>query len=410
MTYALQILELLENTPSKNDKIQILKNNVDNTELVELLDAAFNFSRKFYMNKFSAQCELTEEELKTNSSTHYEFIDMLNLLERREITGNGALQYVEHFFAKCTPEQIKWYSRILKKDLRAGFSISSANKAGFNIPEFKVMLATDAKKCKKIEEIVSKGVYVSPKLDGYRCLAVVEQGSVTLYSRNGKVYKNFPSIEEELSKLEGNWVLDGEIMSDDFQAMQKTAFNDKDRGVSDVIFHVFDIIRYDEWVSGDFKQSKRDRVGTPLHIASLLVQRVVEERTTSLDRVLELEQQYLSDGLEGAMVVPEDCVYYLGRKANKLMKFKTMETMDCEILSLVEGNGKFEGHLGKFIVKQENDVECEVGTGYDTALRLHVFHNPQMYIGRTIEVKYQELTSGKQRMRFPVFMRFRDDK
>ena len=40
--------------------------------------------------------------------------------------------------------------------------------------KIKVMLATDSKKCKKLKEIISRGVYVSPKLDGFRCLAVFD--------------------------------------------------------------------------------------------------------------------------------------------------------------------------------------------------------------------------------------------
>ena len=57
------------------------------------------------------------------------------------------------------------------------------------------MLAHDgAKHPKKI-----KGeCIVEYKYDGVRVIAIVQNGSATLYSRNGKLLSNFPHIEEAL--------------------------------------------------------------------------------------------------------------------------------------------------------------------------------------------------------------------
>lgn len=406
----LQILQAIALASSKNDKRKLLQNNKDNKRLGELLDASLNFFRKFYISKFNMPNHIThwEEDL------HGEFIILLNKLEKREITGNVAKSNVELFFSKCSERQQNIYAKVLRKDLKAGFSIDTAVEF-FSIPTFDVMLASDGKKCKKLNEIISKGVYVSPKLDGYRCLAVIDQGEVTLYSRNGSVFSNFPSIEASLLKSFPNhsFVLDGEIMSDDFQAMQKTAFADK-RGTSvgDVKYNVFDFIMMDQWKSGNFKTLKSNRYMTIQSIQHLFGPEVVavsQELANTVEKVLELEVQYMSQGYEGAMVLP-DIPYYKGRSANKLMKFKTMLSQDCTITGMYEGEAKsrLEGVMGGLELIQENGAKCECGTGFSDEDRKFMFNNQDKVIGRIAEIKYQELSKDGV-MRFPVFVRFRDN-
>jgi len=415
----LAVLELLEQTPGKNDKVRILKEHKSD-ELSELLHATFDFKRKYHMKKFNAVCELTLEELAINQRTHGEFIEVLNLLQARSITGNDAIQHVEWFFAQCSEAQIKWYSRVMRKDLQAGFSESTANKAGYAIPKFEVMLAKDGKKCKKLKEIVAKGVFVSPKLDGYRCIAVCDGNDVTMYSRNGTIYENFPAVREELialTKAKGPFVFDGEIMSDTFNDMQRNAFSsDNRKQVGDVNFHVFGMIDYNEWESENFKQTTSEREAIRGSFFSGMkatecpcIKYVSQKEVYDVDDVLKLEREYMAKGYEGAMVLPGDLPYFKGKKSNKLMKFKTMLSMECEISGMTEGINKYIGMLGALNLVQENDVTCDCGSGFDDKQRKEFWDNPNSMIGRTIEVRYQELTPDGV-MRFPIFVRFRDDK
>lgn len=408
---ALNVLEQIASTPGKNDKIKILEDNVTNSELAELLDAVFNYHRKFYTNKIAMPDPHTGPE----HNHHEEFIKLLLKLETRMITGNDAKYQVESFFKRCTKFQQKWYARVLRKDLKAKVSAKTVVKAGFSkIPLFDVMLAKDGKLCKKLDEIINKGVYVSPKYDGYRCLAVVNNGTVTLFSRNGTVYSNFPTITESLSSCfpKGQFVFDGEIMSDGFQAMQKSAFANK-RGttVGDVKYHVFGYVPYDEWTSLDFKMKTKQRLSELDKLAkqfddNLLL--VHQEIVTSKARVLELEMEYIDQGFEGAMALP-DIPYYLGKKSNKLLKFKTMESQDCEIIGFYEGkpDTRHRGSLGGFIVKQENGKTARGDGCLTDDDRRYIWDHQEEFLGRIGEFKYQELTPDDV-MRFPKFFRWRD--
>ena len=56
------------------------------------------------------------------------------------------------------------------------------------------------------------------KFDGYRCIAVKRGAAVTLFSRNEKVLnERFPKVVDALASLEGDFVLDGELVAIDPQ-------------------------------------------------------------------------------------------------------------------------------------------------------------------------------------------------
>lgn len=409
---ALDVLELLEKTSSTSEKQKILTANQNNTELAELIDAALNFKRKYYVKKF----EVSLSEGPCCIADHESFISLLNILEKRESTGKEAINAVEHFFEGCDEQEAKWYARVLRKNLRAGFGLTEANKAGFNIPDFDVMLAKDGKEAKNLPALVKQGVYVSPKLDGYRCLAICSYGQVELFSRNGTEFENFPSIKATLESLceDTSFILDGEIMSDDFNAMQQTAMSSKSKkSVGDVKYHVFGWIPVNEFNSSNFKMVTKER----LENLDLFFQqnpnlsnivKVDQTLVNSVDKILELERKYLAQGLEGAMALP-NIPYYLGKKSNRLMKFKTMKSMDCKIVGMYEGEGKYAGMLGGLKLIQENGLECDVGSGFTDDDRDKIWNEETLAVGRIAEIKYQDLSADGV-MRFPVILRWRNDK
>lgn len=415
---ALKVLEQLSSTSGKNDKLKLLKNNAHDQELAELLDATFNSSRIFHIKKFDD--DPLPKDYKSGFQPHASFMSLLNRLETRQIVGNEAKAQVEEFLRSCGSDKAKWYSRVLRKDLKCGFSAKTAVKAGFNkIPLFDVMLAKDAAlmKLEKLKALVAKGVWISPKLDGYRCLAIVNNGSVTLLSRNGTVYHNFPTVAESLKKSfpTGQYVFDGEIMSNDFQSMQKSAFANK-RGttVGDVRYAVFGYIEYHEWMSQVFKQTTKERLEHLDQCAQSFeddhVYLIDQEYTEDLAYVYVKQAAFESSGFEGAMILP-DIPYYLGKKSGRLLKFKTMLSQDCVVEGMYEGKhgSRLEGSMGGIIVRQENGEICECGSGFKDKDRDIMWNNQELYMGNIVEIKYQELTPDGI-MRFPVFERWRNDK
>jgi bifunctional non-homologous end joining protein LigD len=82
------------------------------------------------------------------------------------------------------------------------------------------------------------------KFDGYRCIAVKRGSEVTLFSRNENVFnKRFPKIVNALVSLDGDFVLDGELVAFDtqgrpsFQVLQSTQSRELP-----VYFYAFDLL------------------------------------------------------------------------------------------------------------------------------------------------------------------------
>ena len=94
---------------------------------------------------------------------------------------------------------------------------------------------------------MSDWVYIEPKLDGIRCLAIVENSEAKLFTRAGKLITNFDDTVGKELVLMGDGCYDGEIMSKDFTELMRQVYRKEDKDVSDVYFAVFDYLTLEEW-------------------------------------------------------------------------------------------------------------------------------------------------------------------
>ena len=85
------------------------------------------------------------------------------------------------------------------------------------------------------------------KWDGYRAIATLSKGDVSLISRNNLPFEKYYPINEALSKWKMDAVLDGELLVlnekgiSDFGAMQ----NWRSEADGNLVFYIFDILWYD---------------------------------------------------------------------------------------------------------------------------------------------------------------------
>ena len=118
------------------------------------------------------------------------------------------------------------------------------------------------------------------KFDGYRCIAVKRGREVALFSRNEKVLnKRFPKIVQALASLEGDFVLDGELVALDSQG--KPSFQLLQNNLSQALpiyFYAFDLLNRDgELLVNVGIERRRDLLGRmlpepedPLRLSPLL--------------------------------------------------------------------------------------------------------------------------------------------
>ena len=330
----------------------------------------------------------------------------------RTVTGNSAIDSMKKVFMQSSPEQEIWMRKILKKNLAIGISVKTVNKVVPSfIPTFNVALAQKF----DMKRIKDSAVYVEPKLDGIRCLAIVEGSTAKLYTRAGKLITNFDdTLGRELAML-CDGCYDGEIMSNDFTDLMRQVYRKENKDISDVYFSLFDYVPLNEWRSGVSKTSCRERYETLIDIiyhrytASFDYLKTVDRYTVAADyeEIKAYHDKFVKLGYEGAMIKDIHAPYCFGRDWS-VMKFKAFFDADVPIVGMLEGTGKHSGKLGSFVVDYKG-VEVRVGSGLTDELREQIWLDKDKHVGRIIEVRYQEETPDGS-LRFPTFVCFRNDK
>ena len=107
------------------------------------------------------------------------------------------------------------------------------------------------------------------------------------------------------------------------------------------------------------------------------------------------------------MIKDLEAPYKFGR-GYEIMKMKEFHDVDLPIESLEEGTGKHVGKLGSVRVNL-NGVDVNVGSGFSDELREKIWADQDSFVGRIIEVRYQEVTPDGS-LRFPTFVCFRNDR
>ena len=347
------------------------------------------------------------------------------LIDRKK-TGHAARDLILDLINSSKIDQWNnWYRRILIKDLRCGVSEKTVNNVAkkmdleFRVPIFSCMLAHDgAKHPKKI-----KGdCLVEYKYDGVRVVAIVKNGKATLYSRNGKIFTNFPHIESALSKKEyNNYVFDGEVMSDDFQALMKQVYRKSGAKTDDAYLALFDILPLKEFNDGKSKLNSIERKEKLNELAQTFGDgiKLVDYEIINFDteegqvKFSDMNREALEKGFEGLMIKPNDN-FYECKRSHAWLKIKPFIEVTLKIIDIQEGSGKHEGKLGAFHVEGEDDgkfFSLSVGSGLTDDDRERFWAAKDKLVGRMVEIRADAITQSIEgehfSLRFPRFKNFR---
>jgi DNA ligase-1 len=398
---------------------------------LENAQEAYDPFTKFHTKQVPETEGLTD---KKNSWHFFQFL--LKDLSTRRITGNTAIQQVYELSKEFDSDNWNKLARpTLLKDLRVGATAKTFNKilkgTKYEIPTFECMLATDSKKHQK--KLVGHK-FIQKKLDGVRTLAILHSNHIELRSRNGKLFENFKTIERSLRKVRDVMykalpymfdpiVLDGEIMSDDFQSLMKQANRKQNVQTDDCVFNIFDYLTYDDFQVGISTQVQEDRF-------TLLD--AIKEKTKELTNINILETPMLvdldteeghmkmtdyatecvNDGYEGIMIKSRFGVYEC-KRSTTWMKWKPIITVDLTVVGVEEGTGKNVGKLGAFIcegIDQGKEIHVNVGSGLTDKNREEFWKERSNLNGQVVEIKADAVTQnqdGTYSLRFPRFERFR---
>jgi bifunctional non-homologous end joining protein LigD len=177
------------------------------------------------------------------------------------------------------------------------------------------------------------------KWDGYRAIAVIQSGTISLYSRNLiSLNGKFSPIVDSLREFKFEAILDGEIVvvddrgHADFQMLQD--YNK--RGGGHLVYYVFDLLYF----------KGHDLTGLPLLRRKELLKKVLplSPRLKFSDHIVKDGVLFFSvikqKGLEGMVAKHAQSAYQIGKRSRQWLKVKTHLTQEAVIAGFTEPTGR----------------------------------------------------------------------
>ncbi len=417
----IEILEMLEADNSRLYKEKILFDNRGNETLRRALIMAADPWKNWGVVKY--------DKPSSNGAVHDDaalvsFMDLLDLLNDRKLTGNKARGAVEGAISVFDEIGQKWTERLLWRNLRCGVSATTINKVwpGSIVP-FGVALAESLTTQGvngdfKIVDPIKYPIRVEAKLDGLRCVAVKSKGEVTLYTRSGTVLETMPKIKAAIEALgSDNFVLDGEAMGEDWNESASVLMSSKTKkDDSGIRYHVFDCVPLPDWQDQKTDLTYEARladlvaiIGAGPMISQGPFRYVKAKDCSSEDELRSFYASCLDEGYEGVMLKDVKAKYQW-KRSSAILKLKPVSTEEGVVVGwhLSPEKTKRAGLFGGFHVLTPNGIVTKVGGGYTDALKKQIQdEGPDTYIGRVAEVEHQPPFTADGKLRFPVFSRFR---
>lgn len=434
-------------TSGYNDKLELLKKNKDVPGLKEIL--------RFIYNPY-CKTGISDAKLDKSDWQHcmpigvVEWPDAIEYFSKHQ-TGSAAdvgfaAHFVKYSLQKYGNDAMRLACAIVTQNLKIGITATSLNKVFGKdfIPKTGCMLGTLFDDVGEMR--VSWPCIVTEKLDGVRRVLVKENGNIRMYSRSGHEDTGLVEIIEEAKHLPDNYVYDGELLAkgifkDSIALRQATnsIANSKGRKTG-LTFNVFDMVPVDEFYAGQSKDTallRKIRLGATLMDESI---RFIDENWMQriaafgvyhdfehiapvpilgmVRNIMEVEpivEFIWAAGGEGVMLNTSTGLYEI-KRSKQLLKIKHTEEHILPVVNILEGTGKYEESMGALVCAYTNQLGVTsylgVGSGFTDAQRDHIWNNPDLYIGRRVEVEcFGESTNaqGYTSLNCPIFKRFVGD-
>jgi len=408
-------IDEMNRTSSTNDKKAVLKR-FDTPSLRKILEYTYSPFKQYYVTPANLK-----KHPELNSGSHQDIFNLLDSLSNREITGNAAIAAVNSFISR-NQESAEVIYDILDRNLKTRATTALINSVlPGTVPTFDVALAMPYDEKSKRKVNLEEGWYMSRKLDGVRCVTIIDgTGNIKFFSRGGNEFLTLDKIREDLSQLglvdtifDGEICLIGEDGIEDFQGIIKE-IGRKNHTIRNPKYLVFDELMPSEFDSQTSDRRFSDRIffaANTLSSSSLKhVQFLKQTRIESEEQLQTAIADATEKGWEGLMLRKD--ANYIGKRSDEILKVKkfwdaeyVVEGVENSQHRVIEdGKEVQEEMLGNiFITHKGNKVR--VGSGFSIEQRRHFFKNPNDILGKTVTIQYFEETTdqhGQHSLRFPV--------
>jgi DNA ligase-1 len=442
MSSEVQILESLATlvtalaaTSSRKKKKQLLEEALQGKQALELLpyiDAVYDRYRQFYLTSDT----VANSQVPAASSTPLPLLQCLHALEKRQLTGHAAIAAWKNT-VRALPSSVRWVAeRILSKDLQCHVGLSTMaplveKHTAFRIRDFSVALG-ETWDGERVWEFAGQTWYASRKLDGVRCVTVVEAGRVTCYSRDGIEFEVLDVVKRVVARAAksgfDNFVLDGEIAiasksgKDNFSGVMKQ-IRRKGHTIPNPRYHLFDFLPLREFQERQGSTRFQVRQAQLIQFCDhadpegLVLQRVLQWKLEDESRFGELLARVRREGWEGLIL--RHANGYLGARSYDILKVKKMHDLEARVVAVTSAPQltfemdpvTFEKRSVQRVMLDAALIEFKgnrvgVGSGWSKKQRIRYHKHPEELIGQVLTVQYFEETvdskTGLPSLRFPV--------
>lgn len=339
---------------------------------------------------------------------------LLNLLHKRIISGDLALEYCCRYIDKFDKSLAPIILKIFDKDLKCGISTKTIeNIYNINISTFAIPLANNYKE--GMCDFLLDTWYCSRKLDGFRCVIVKRLNEIKIYTRRGKEIYTLEVLKNEMLNIfeDMDIVLDGEICLIDengiesFQDLSKE-IKRKNHNILNPVYHVFDIFDYENFYKkidnldydSKYNYFLKDYIKDNQYIKLLEQIQVI-----SNDHLNHLITNALQNGWEGLMLRKDKPSKF--KRSNNLLKVKRFKEIKLKVCGITKGLKSIEGIqtecIGSLEVRYKNNI-VGVGSGLNDSQRILWMKDPSLIIGKNILIRYFRESinkNGKYSLIFP---------
>lgn len=224
------------------------------------------------------------------------------------------------------------------------------------------------------------------KWDGYRSLAYIHKGNVSLASRNNKSFteKYYP-ITEALQGWKNDAVLDGEVLvlKDDGKADFSALQNWRSESDGHLVYYVFDIL----WYSGV------NLMELPLEDRQMILKRILPKNddpirlSQSFEGGIDFFETASRMGLEGIMAKRKDSLYIPDSRNRQWLKIKTKKRQEVVIAGYTRNDDSsklFSSLLLGFYQDRELQYAGKVGTGFTDKMQREMMEQFAPLVTKTI--------------------------
>lgn len=250
-----------------------------------------------------------------------------------------------------------------------------------------------------------------PKLDGIRCLTF-EDG---MQSRNGKPLLSSPHILNALGKFFEEfpgYILDGELynhsLKEDFEKIislarkTKPKQEDLQESATMVEYHVYDVITPEPMTYQERAEFLEKNFFGKYDMIKVVPAFLVKSKEDIENKLGE----YLEAGYEGQMLRVNDAAYD-HKRSTSLIKHKTFEDDEYEIVDLIEGKGNWAGYIKAIEIRLPDGSTQQSGMRGTQEFAKKLMNEREEYLdGKSVvTIRYQNKTSDGK-LRFPVAVAF----